>query len=86
MRVNVLFYAPTGGSIEDVTIEGGDPGVTSQTHGGLSVVGKTINLPAGTSVSLHFRINTGLGHAGTLVVRTTPLADMHASGEEGTIC
>src|SRR5450756_2406344 len=32
VRTNVLIYAPTDGRVEDVQVEGQDPGVTSQIH------------------------------------------------------
>src|SRR5450756_2455733 len=41
VRTNVLIYAPTDGRVEDVQVEGEDPGVTSQVHDGLAVVGRT---------------------------------------------
>lgn len=86
MRLNVLLYAPTGGSIEDVTIEGADPGVTSQIHDGLPVVGKTVTLgPAGTA-TLEYRIFTGPDQDGPLLLRTTPLEGRSADASGDLDC
>lgn len=74
MRVNVLLYAPTGGRIEDVVIEGAEPGVTSQVHSGLNVVGKTVSLAAGQLTSLEYRITTSADHVDDPLLRVSPLA------------
>jgi len=86
MRFNVLLYAPTGGRIEDVTIEGAEPGVTSQVHEGLSVVGKTLRLSPGTPVSLTYHIIAGAEYRGDLVLRTTPLERTHSSQYPASQC
>jgi len=74
MRVNVLLYAPTGGRIEDVVIEGAEPGVTSQAHGGLTVVGKTVTLAAGQSATVGYRVTTGVVYLDDPLLRVSPLA------------
>ncbi|WP_298462485.1 DUF4012 domain-containing protein [uncultured Cellulomonas sp.] len=74
LRTNVLVYAPSGGSVESVRVTGADPGVFAQTHDGLAVVGKTVQLKPGESVRIDLDVVTGPGQTGDAVVRTTPMA------------
>ena len=61
VRTNVLLYAPSGGRVDDVRVIGADQGVFSQTHNGLSVVGKTVQLKPGQRIVLTYDILTGKG-------------------------
>jgi len=74
VRTNVLLYAPSGGRVDDVKVKGGDQGVFSQTHNGLSVVGKTVQLKPGQRIVLTYDILTGKGQPGIPVLRVTPVA------------
>ena len=86
MRMNVLLYAPEGGYVDEVEISVPPPGVTSQTHDGLLVVGRTVQLKPGESATLTYDIRTGIGHSGPLALRTTPLALGESSVVEGVQC
>ena len=85
MRMNVLVYAPAGGLIDDVRVEGAEPGVHSQAHEGLNVVGKTIVLAPGQSVVLEYDLVSGQGQRAEPMLRTTPLAKLTTS-VTGTEC
>ncbi|MHB8185488.1 MAG: DUF4012 domain-containing protein [Dermatophilaceae bacterium] len=74
VRTNVLLYAPAGGQIDSVRVVGAEQGVFSQTHDGLAVVGKTVQLKPGQSVTLDYDIRTGSGQPGPPVLRVTPVA------------
>jgi hypothetical protein len=74
VRTNVLLYAPFGGRVDDVRVSGGDPGVFSQTHNGLAVVGKTVQLKPGQRIVINYDLLTGKGQPGTPVLRVTPVA------------
>jgi len=74
VRTNVLLYAPSGGRVDDVRVSGGEPGVFSQTHNGLAVVGKTVQLKPGQRVVIVYDLLTGKGQPGTPVLRVTPVA------------
>lgn len=85
MRTNVLLYAPQGGRIDDVRVEGAEPGVHSQVHDGLAVVGKTITLSPGQAVVLEYDVLTGTHQEGVPVLRVTPLA-RHTVAVNGATC
>ena len=74
VRTNVLLYAPSGGRVDDVRVIGADQGVFSQTHNGLSVVGKTVQLKPGQRVVIEYNLLTGKGQPGIPVLRVTPVA------------
>jgi hypothetical protein len=74
VRTNVLLYAPFGGRVDDVRVSGAPPGVFSQTHNGLAVVGKTVQLKPGQTVTLDYDIRTGRRQPGTPILRVTPVA------------
>jgi hypothetical protein len=71
--MNVLLYAPTGGRVDDVRVSSGAPGVFSQTHNGLAVVGRTVQLKPGQSQSIDYDVLTGPAQPGTPILRVTPL-------------
>ena len=73
VRTNVLLYAPKGGRVDDVRVTGGDQGVFSQTHNGLAVVGKTVQLKPGQQIVIDYDILTGQGQQGIPVLRVTPV-------------
>lgn len=77
VRTNVLIYAPTDGWVEDVQVVGEEPGVTSQIHEGLAVVGRTTQLAPGGSVTLQAQVVAGPQLPGPVVLRSTPVADGH---------
>ena len=74
VRTNVLLYAPLGGRVDDVHVIGADQGVFSQTHNGLSVAGKTVQLKPGQRVVIEYNLLTGKGQPGIPVLRVTPVA------------
>ncbi|WNB85215.1 DUF4012 domain-containing protein [Cellulomonas sp. ATA003] len=74
VRANVLVYAPLGGYVDSVRVNGADAGVFSQRHHGLAVVGRTVQLEPGESVQIDLDVVAAMGQTGDPVVRTTPLA------------
>ena len=74
VKTNVLLYAPSGGRVDDVKVKGGEQGVFSQTHNGLSVAGKTVQLKPGQRVVIEYNLLTGKGQPGIPVLRVTPVA------------
>ena len=73
VRTNLLLYAPSGGRVDDVRASSGGPGVFSQTHNGLAVVGRTVLLRVGEQVVINYDILTGTGQRGTPILRVTPV-------------
>lgn len=73
VRMNVLLYAPTGGRVDDVRVSSGAPGVFSQTHNGLAVVGRTVQLKPGQSQTIDYDVLTGAAQPGIPILRVTPL-------------
>jgi len=74
MRTNVLLYAPSGGWVDSVRVEGAEPGVHAQFHNGLAVAGKTVVLAPGDEVAIEYEVHTGADQPGVPVLRVTPLA------------
>ena len=74
MRTNVLLYAPSGGWVDTVRVEGAEPGVHSQFHYGLAVAAKTVVLAPGDQVVIEYDVRTGPDQPGAPVLRVTPLA------------
>lgn len=85
VRTNVLLYAPRGGLIEDVVVRSDTPGVTSQIHETLLVVGRTTQLAPGETVHIDYRVLTG-GQPGDLVLRTTPIPGEETLVLQGAQC
>ena len=73
VRMNVLLYAPTGGRVDDVRVSTGEQGVFSQTHNGLAVVGRTVQLKPGQSQVIDYDVLSGPGQTGAPKLRVTPL-------------
>lgn len=73
VRTDVLLYAPAGGRVDDVRVSGAEQGVFSQTHNGLAVVGKTVQLKPGQRVVIDYDILTGRQQPRTPVLRVTPV-------------
>jgi hypothetical protein len=73
VRMNVLLYAPAGGLIDDIRASTGEQGVFSQTHNGLAVVGKTVQLKPGEQIVLDYDVHTGSRQPGSPVLRVTPV-------------
>jgi hypothetical protein len=73
VKTNVLLYAPSGGRVDDVRVSDGRPGVFAQTHNGLAVVGRTVQLKAGERVVIDYDVLTGAEQRGTPVLRVTPV-------------
>lgn len=72
LQTNVLLYAPQGGRVETVRVSTGDPGVFAQTHDGLGVVGRTVQLAPGQTLQLQYDVVAGRGQSGAPVLRATP--------------
>ena len=73
VRTNVLLYAPEGGRVDDVRVSSRVQGVFAQTHNGLQVVGRTVQLKPGERLVIDYDILTGPGQHGTPVLRVTPV-------------
>ena len=73
VRMNVLLYAPSGGRVDDVRVSSGARGGFSQTHDGLAVVGRTVQLKPGQTEVIDYDVLTGPGQRGIPVLRVTPL-------------
>ena len=67
----MLVYAPTGGRVDSVRVSSGAQGVFSQTHDGLSVVGRTVQLKPGQKVVIDYDIITGRKQPGIPVLSVT---------------
>jgi hypothetical protein len=61
LQTNVLAYAPQGGRVETVRVDGGPAGVLAHTHDGLGVVGRTVELAPGQTVRLEYDVVAGPG-------------------------
>ena len=85
MQLNVLLYAPAGGLVEDVRLPGLAPGVTSQVHDGLHVVGRTLTLPPGATQVVEYDVTTGASR-GDYSIRVTPLAHAVTYPSTGQDC
>jgi Protein of unknown function (DUF4012) len=72
-RTNVLLYPPKGGMVNSVRASSGPPGVFSQNHNGLAVIGKTVQLRPGSQVVIDYDILTGKGQRGIPTLRVTPV-------------
>ena len=86
MQANALLYAPSGGQIEEVEVDPGPQGVTSQVHNGLQVVGRTVQLAPGDEVIINYDIRTGSGQQIAPEVRITPLAFTRTEVLDGDRC
>lgn len=73
VRMNVLLYAPLHGRVDDVRVSSGRPGVFSQTHDGLAVVGRTAQLKPGESLAIDYDVTTGSHQPGIPILRVTPV-------------
>jgi len=73
VRTNVLLYAPSGGRVDDVRVSSGEQGVFSQTHDGLAVVGRTVQLKPGQTIAIDYNVLTGSAQPDTPILRVTPL-------------
>lgn len=72
-RTNVLLYSPKGGMVNSVRASSGQPGVFSQIHNGLAVIGRTVQLKPGAQVVIDYDILTGKGQTGIPILRVTPV-------------
>jgi uncharacterized protein DUF4012 len=72
VRMNVLLYAPTKGRVDDVRVNSGAPGVFSQTHNGLAVVGRTVQLKPGQTQVIDYDVLSGPAQTGAPKLRVTP--------------
>ena len=86
VRTNVLLYAPSGGQVDSVRVIGAEQGVFSQTHDGLAVVGKTVQLKPGQRVVIDYDILSGRGQPGTPVLRVTPVTLGKTSMNAPSLC
>ncbi|QTE29030.1 DUF4012 domain-containing protein [Pengzhenrongella sicca] len=85
-QMNVLVYAPQGGRVDNVNISPGTSGVFSNVHDGLAMVGKTIRLKPGETVTLNLAIGTSSGQLGAPQLRVTPLAHGSVVIDQGRLC
>ena len=73
MRTKVRRYAPVGGRVDDVRVSGGAQGLFSQTHNGLAVVARTVQLKPGQREVINYDVLSGKAQTGALVLRVTPV-------------
>lgn len=76
IATNVMVYAPLGGGLEDVRVDGEASGVYAQVHDGLPVGALTVTLEPGETRRVEMRVSTGAGHSGDIRIRSTPMAEM----------
>ncbi len=86
LQTNVLLYAPEGGRVETVRVDGAPAAVFAQVHDGLGVVGRTVQLRPGGSVQFDYDVVGGAGQTGEPVVRTTPTTSGETSTTPGPDC
>lgn len=79
VRANLLLYAPLGGGIEAVRAPDLSDGALAAVHGGLRVVGKTVDLGPGESATVEADVAVGPATPGAVTVRATPLVAMDIS-------
>jgi len=72
IATTVYFFAPEGGSVRWVTVDGEREQVARQSFGGRTVFARTITLEPGQNRSLTVDVLTGRGETGTTDLRTTP--------------
>ena len=73
ITVNLLMYAPYGGSFGMVTKASGEPvALRMVQHDGLDMRLHPASVPAGQTVTLRYEITSGAGQPGEVSVRTTP--------------
>ncbi len=85
-QTNLLLYAPAGGAVEDVEVDGGPARMTAQVHDGLAVAARTFDLAPGQATHVRMTVRTGPQQAGPVVVRSTPLARGTGRTELPTSC
>jgi len=78
IRTSVYLYAPTGGRIGDVSIDGVETSVASLEHEGRPVAVQTIDLGPGDNRTLTYDVVSGPDQPGQAQVRVSPGA--HSSG------
>lgn len=77
MLTSIYLYAPAGGSISNLTVDGdGTFEESDSTHDGLQVVFGLTHLQAGQQLTFTYTVTTA-AKADTLKVRTTPLGDVN---------
>ncbi len=84
-RTNVLIYAPTGGGVADVRIDGVEVGGFGNNHDKLPVIARTITLKPGQIVQMTAVVTSGPGQGDPPSIRVTPTArgaDVSASTVE----
>ncbi len=74
MRNRVYLYAPTGGGVDVLTVDGEDVAVTRVQHGSRPVAFTTLDLGPGETKVLRYDVSAPR-EQGDLRVLTTPLAD-----------
>jgi hypothetical protein len=72
IATTVYFFAPEGGSVRWVSVDGEREQVARQSFGGRTVFARTITLEPGQDRSLTVDVLTGRGETGTTDLRTTP--------------
>ncbi len=75
MRNRVYLYAPSGGRVDEVTIDGKVLAVTRVVHDTRPVAFATVDLGAGQTRRLRYVVESGPGQDGDIRVLSTPLAD-----------
>ncbi len=83
MRLNVHVYAPVGGAVESVRVDGQDVPVSVLEHEGHPVGSQTVELAPGQAHELVYRLASGPGQPGSPVLRVTPGVHSPGSGTVG---
>jgi hypothetical protein len=74
MLMNLYLYAPTGGSIKNVTIDGEDAGAFESKQDGRPVDIITIQVNPGQTVTVKSKTLSGKDQRGKTVIDATPLS------------
>lgn len=72
MRLNVHVYAPVGGAVESLRVDGRDAPVSVVEHLGHPVGSQTVELAPGEVHRLVYVLSTGAGQSGIPELRVTP--------------
>lgn len=72
MRVNAHLYAPVGGWIDEVTVDGRDAPFPEALHLGHAVSTHSVMLAPGQERVLRYTVMTGLDQPGEVALRVTP--------------
>lgn len=73
VAADVLVYAPAGGVVESLTLDGEAVDAATQEHAGLAVARTPVRLAPGEQTDLTVTMTAGTAGEGPVLLRTTPL-------------